>query len=82
MITQTNKLAMAAALWVAKEVEVKKGKRGEKKEPWWKRRIESDITNLRRDINRLERERQEETGGKGKRKIKELNTIYRANKRE
>ena len=30
-ITQTNKLAMAAALWFAKEVGVKKGKRGEKK---------------------------------------------------
>ena len=40
-VTQTNKLAMAAALWVAKEVGVKKGKIGEKKEPWWKRRIES-----------------------------------------
>ena len=34
---------------------IKKSKRGEKKEPWWKIRIESDITNLR--INRLERER-------------------------
>ena len=43
---QTNKPAMTATLWVAKEVGAKKGKRGEKKEPWWKRRIESDITNL------------------------------------
>ena len=34
---------------------ITKSKRGEKKEPWWKIRIESDITNLR--INRLERER-------------------------
>ena len=32
---------MAAALWVAKEVGLKKGKR-EKMEPWWKRRIESN----------------------------------------
>ena len=62
-----------AALWVVKEVGVKKGKVGEKKEPWWKRRIESYITNLRRDINRLERERRGETGWKRKRKIKELN---------
>ena len=68
---------MAAALWVAKEVGVKKGKIGEKKEPWWKRRTESDITNLRRDINREERESRGETGGKGKRKIKELNVKYR-----
>ena len=58
---------MSATLWVAKEVGVKKGKIGKEKEPSWKRRIESDITNLRRDINRLERERRGETGGKGKR---------------
>ena len=67
-VTQTNETAMTAALWVAKEVGVKKDKTGEKKEPWWKRRIESDITNLRRDINRLERERRGETRGKGKKK--------------
>ena len=60
---------------------MKKGKRGEKKEPWWKRRIESDIGNLRRDINRLKRERRGETGGKRKRKIKGLNTKYRVKKK-
>ena len=48
---------MTAGFWVAKEVGVKKGKIGDKKEPWRKRRIESDTTNLRRDINRLEREK-------------------------
>ena len=36
--TQTNKLAMVAALWVAEEVGVTKVKIGEKKESWWKRR--------------------------------------------
>ena len=46
-----------------------------------KRRIESDITNLRRDINRLGRERQGETGGKGKRKTKELDAKYRVKKK-
>ena len=60
-VTQTNKLAMVAALWIAKVVGVKKGSRGEKKEPWWKTRIEDVITNLRKDINRLERERRGET---------------------
>ena len=80
-ITQTNKLAMGAALWVAKEVGFQKGKIGEKKEPWWKRTIESDITNLRKDIKRLERERRGETGGKGKRKIKGINTKYRVKKK-
>ena len=72
-ITQTKKIAMTAALWFAKEVGVEKGKKVEKKEPWWKRGIKSDITNLRRTINRLEKERQGETGGKGKRKTEELN---------
>ena len=33
-VTQTNKLAMAAALWVAKEIGVKKDKRGGEKESW------------------------------------------------
>ena len=60
---------------------MKRGKIGEKKEPWWKRRIESDITNLRRDINRLERKRRGETGGKGNKKIKELNTKYKVRKK-
>ena len=32
-VTQTNKLAMAAALWAAKEAGVKKGKIGVKKGP-------------------------------------------------
>ena len=45
-VTETSKLAMSAALQVAKVVGVKKGKIGEKKEPWWKSRTESDINNL------------------------------------
>ena len=54
-VAQTHKLAMEAALYVAIEVGVKKGKRREKKEPWWKRRIESDITSLRRTKGRTRR---------------------------
>ena len=30
-LTQTNKIAMAAALWISNKVRVNKGKRGEKK---------------------------------------------------
>ena len=52
-VTQTNKLAMAAALWVAKEVGVKKGNIAEKKEPRWKRRIETDDCNWTRTQNHL-----------------------------
>ena len=72
---------MTAALRVTKEVEVKKGKILRKKGPWWKRRIESDIINLGRDINRLKMERRGETGGKGRRKIKELIAKYRVKKK-
>ena len=46
------------------------------------KRIESDMTNLTRDINRLERGIQGETGGKGKGKINELNAKYRRKKRK
>ena len=53
---------------------MKKEKRGEK------RRIESDITNLRMYINR-KMERRGETGGKRKIKIKELNAKYRLKKK-
>ena len=63
---------MAVALWVNKEIEVKKGKRGEKNDPQWKRRI--DITNVRRDITSRKRKEAEKLGGRGgaKRNIKEL----------
>ena len=53
---------------------MKKEKRGEK------RRIESDITNLRMYINR-KMERRGETGGKRKIKMKELNAKYRLKKK-
>ena len=43
--------------------------------------IKSDITNMRRTINRLEKERHGETGGKGKRKTEELNAKYRVKKK-
>ena len=36
---------------------------------------------MRRGINRLERERRGETGGKGKRKINKLNAKYRVMKK-
>ena len=61
---------MAAALWLAKEVAMKKGKRGEKKEPWWKRKIESDITKLRKDIKRLERKDEEKLQGKRRERLR------------
>ena len=37
------------------------------------------MTNLRRDINRLERKRRGKTGGKVMRKFKDINATYRVN---
>ena len=59
-VTQTNKLTMVAARWGAKEVGARKGRIGEKKESWWKRRIESDITNLSEGISTDWKEKEEE----------------------
>ena len=50
--------------WVAKEIGIKKNKKGEKEEPSWQRRFKSDIPNLRRDINRRERKDKEKLEGK------------------
>ena len=61
---------MAADLLVAKEVGMKKNKKGEKKKPWWKIRIKSDITNLRRDINRWKRKDKEKLKGKKRERLR------------
>ena len=44
-------------------------------------KAEVKVISLARDINRLERERRGEAGGKRKRKIKELNDKYRMKKK-
>ena len=54
-ITQTNNLIKAAGVSVADQLGLKKYKGGKKKDPWWKRRIEEDKKQLRKDINILER---------------------------
>ena len=55
-ITETNKLINAASVWVADQMGLKKFEICRRKEPWWKRRIENDIKNLKHDINILYRE--------------------------
>ena len=61
---------MKAALWVAKEFGDKKNKIGEKKQPQWKRRIEIDITNLRRDITDWKGEDEEKLEGKERKRLR------------
>ena len=54
-ITQTNRLLLAAGQVVSKRLGVKKQQRKEKVVPWWKRRLNGQVAQLRKDINRLER---------------------------
>ena len=56
-ITQTNNLNKAAGVWVADQLGLKRFEGGNKKDPWWKRRIEEDIKQPRKDISILERVR-------------------------
>ena len=52
-ITKTNDLMYAGALLVTDLVGAKRGKRGPKKEPWWKRRLENQIKILNNDLGRV-----------------------------
>ena len=61
-ITQTNNLIKAAGVWVADKLGLKKYEGGKKKDPWWKRRIEEDIKQLKKDINILERVKKGQIG--------------------
>ena len=47
-ITQINNLIKAAGFWVADQLGLKKYEGGKKKDPWWKRRIEEDIKQLKK----------------------------------
>ena len=53
-ITMTNDLIYAAAVVVTERLGVKMSKRDAAKEPWWKRRQEDQIKQLRKDIARVE----------------------------
>ena len=52
-ITETRNLITAASLLVGELMGVKPTNRDNRKEPWWKKRIEGDITRLRSDLGRL-----------------------------
>ena len=57
-ITQSNKLAGAVTHWVGTKERLENE---DKRQPWWKRWIEVNIKNLRKDSNLLERENKSET---------------------
>ena len=53
-ITTTNTLIYAGAVVVTERLGVKAGKRSQKREPMWKRRLESQIKGMRADLSRVE----------------------------
>ena len=75
-ITQTNNLIKAAGVWVADQLGLKKYKGGKKKYPWWKRRIEEDIKQLKKDINILERVKKGQIGARKEGKAKLVGGKY------
>ena len=51
IITETNDLIYCGVVLVTDMVGVKIGKTGIKQEPWWKRRLEGKIKNIRRELS-------------------------------
>ena len=70
-ITETNRLIRACAIFDGRKVGLKpKQRRGNPvKEPWWKRRIQKSIQELRKHINILQRKKRGEIKQKGKYKV-------------
>ena len=75
-ITQTNNLIKAAGVWVADQLGLRKYEGGKKKDPWWKRRIEEDIKQLKKDINIFERVKKRQIGARKEGKAKLVEEKY------
>ena len=73
---QTNNLIRAAGVWVADQLCLKKYEGGKKKDPWWKRRVEEDVKQLKKDINILERVKKEQIGARKEGKVKLVEEKY------
>ena len=56
-ITDTNEMICAVAQYVSKKVGLRVMGRNVKKEPWWKRRIQNTIRELRSHVNILQRKK-------------------------
>ena len=75
-ITQTNNLVKAAGVWVADQLGLKKYEGVKKKDPRWKRHIEEDIKQLKKDINILERVKKGQIGARKESKAKLIEEKY------
>ena len=59
-IRKTNELFYVGALVVTNRLGVKINKAAERKEPLWRRRLQNNIKELRKDVNQLELSKDEE----------------------
>ena len=75
-ITQTNNLIKATGVWVADQLGLKKYEGGKKNYPWWKRQIEEDIKQLKKDISILERVKKGQIGPRKESKAKLIEEKY------
>ena len=80
-ITQTNNLIKAAGVWVADQLGLKKYEGEKKKDPQWKRCIEEDIKQLRKDINIIERVKKGQIGVRKEGKVKLVEEKYRVKRK-
>ena len=53
-ITEVKNVLRASAILVCELIDIKEHKKKERKEPFWKRRIEGDIKKLRQDLSRID----------------------------
>ena len=80
-ITQINNLIKAAGVWIADQLGLKKYESRKKKDPWWKRRIEEDIKQLKKDINILERVKKGKIGARKDSKAKLVEEKHKVKKK-
>ena len=80
-IIQANNLIKAEGVWVADQLGLKKYEGGQKKEPWWKRRIEEDVKQLKKDTNILERVKKGQIGAHKEGKAKLVEEKYRVKRK-
>ena len=74
--TKTNNLMKAAGVWLADQLSFKRYESGKKKDPWWKRRIEEDIKQPKKDIKILERVKKGQIGARKEGKAKLIEEKY------
>ena len=74
-ITETNRFIIALIWYVAYKMGLKEREQRPKKDPWWKRRINNDIKQLRTAVSKLERRQNNEMHSN--RRMEYINNKYR-----